>query len=274
VAVTQRTPGLLEYFLGKEVVNRVASNEFGRHGQWYGWIAMYAPTLLIGTLPWWPPLLRWIRQLPASVRNWCKREGRTADAAQLLLALWLLLPLFVFCVSRSRLPLYILPLWLPLALLVARQRWREGRPLPRWRWLAAWSVVVIGLQLAAGFWPTHKDAEAWARAIRARAPGPITQVLIVQDMARYGLHLHLGVEVEKLSMAPGPQLPFNPEFDEDIADEIGDDLDPDGIWITRQDRWDLVRAHLAANGVEALPQGTPYEQRIIFRVRPLPGGAH
>ena len=55
-AVTRANPALIEYFVGDEVVNRVASDEFNRNGQWYGWLLVYAPTLLLGTLPChrWP----------------------------------------------------------------------------------------------------------------------------------------------------------------------------------------------------------------------------
>jgi len=265
--VTARNPGLLQYFLGNEVVARVATNDFGRHGQWYGWIVIYIPTLLLGTLPWTPALLRWARALPASVRGWRTREGRIGDAAGLLLTLWLLLPLLVFCVSRSRLPLYILPLFVPLAVLATRQRLREGKPLPRWRWLLLWSAVMLALQLATAHWPTHKNSEAWAQAIRARAPGPITQLAFVDDMARYGLHLHLGVEVEKLSLKPEGHSQFNPEYDETVADEISKDFDPASVWITKQAHWPAVRDVLAAQGIDAIPQCAPYEGRIIFRIR-------
>jgi 4-amino-4-deoxy-L-arabinose transferase-like glycosyltransferase len=267
VAVTARNPGLLDYFLGKEVVGRVASDDFGRHGEWYGWISIYLPTLLIGTLPWTPSLLRWASALPGRLRRMRSREGRREDAAGLLLALWLLLPLLVFCVSRSRLPLYILPLFVPLAVIATRQRLEEGLPLPRWRWLLLWCAGALALQLAAARWPTHKDAAAWATAIRARVPGPISQVDFVDDMARYGLHLHLGVEVEKLTMQPGRGARFNPEFDESVADELRDDFDPDSLWITKQERWPAVRDLMAAEHVVAVPQGSPYEGRVLFRVR-------
>jgi 4-amino-4-deoxy-L-arabinose transferase-like glycosyltransferase len=268
LAVTARNPGLLDYFLGKELVGRVASDTFARHGEWYGWIAVYAPTLLLGTLPWTPALLRWARGLPARVRHWCSGDGRSSDRAGLLLALWLLLPLLVFCVSRSRLPLYILPLFVPLAVLAARQRCREGRPLPRWRWLLAWMFGAFALQLAAARWPTHKDASAWTHAIHERVPGPISQVDFVDDMARYGLHLHLGVDVEKLSLAPITVAPrFNPEYDESVADEIADDFDPDSLWITKRERWPAVRRELSTLGIDAIAQGTPYQDRVLFRVR-------
>jgi 4-amino-4-deoxy-L-arabinose transferase-like glycosyltransferase len=266
--VMQRNPGLLDYFLGSEVVDRVATNDFARHGEWYGWITIYVPTLLVGTLPWTPALFRWLRRLPTRVRAWRARKGRSVGRGELLLLCWLLLPLLVFCISRSRLPLYILPLFVPLAVVVARQRSAEGRPLPRWRWLLAWMLCVLALQLGAARWPTHKDASAWAHAIHQRAPGTITQVDFVDDMARYGLHLHLGVDVEKLSLQPITAAPrFNPEYDESVADEIARDFDPDSLWITKQERFEAVRAVLDAQGVDAIAQGAPYQGRVLFRVR-------
>ena len=265
--VVQRHPGLLQYFLGNEVVGRVASNEFGRHGEWYGWAAIYGPTLLLGTLPWTFALLRWARTLPASVRAWRTREGRDADAAGLLLALWLLLPLLVFCLSRSRLPLYILPLSVPLAVLAARQRHREGRGLPRWPLFVLFAVLMLAAEFAAARWPTHKDAAAWAREIHARVPGPISQLVIVEDMARYGLHLELGAPVEKISIEPEREARFNPEYDEDVADELGDDFDPDALWLTKHERLPATRVSRASLGYEMVPQGTPYQGRVLFRVR-------
>jgi 4-amino-4-deoxy-L-arabinose transferase-like glycosyltransferase len=73
-AVIADHPGLFRHFVGDEVVNRVATNEFGRNGEWYGWLQVYAPTLLLGTLPWTSALLRWARALPAqmAVGTWSR----------------------------------------------------------------------------------------------------------------------------------------------------------------------------------------------------------
>jgi 4-amino-4-deoxy-L-arabinose transferase len=87
-------------------------------------------------------------------------------------------------------------------------------------------------------------------------------------MARYGLHLQLGVDVEKLSLQPLPHQPrFNPEYDESVIDEVGDDFDPHALWITKQERFEAVRAVLDAQGVDAIAQGAPYQGRVLFRVR-------
>ena len=75
-------------FTPEELKNRIATDEFGRHGEWYGWLQVYLPTLLVGSLPWTPMLLRWARGLPASLRAWRNRAARDADRASLLLALW------------------------------------------------------------------------------------------------------------------------------------------------------------------------------------------
>lgn len=267
LAVIGNTPGLLDYFVGDEVIGRVATGEFGRHGGWYGWMTIYAPTLVVGTLPWTPALGRWLRALPASIKRW-RRDGsqRAADAPWLLLALWVWVPLLLFCLAQSRLPLYLLPLFVPLALLVAMQRQREGRAL-RWRWIGMWVVLLLGLKLAGAHWPTHKNAANWAEAIRERAAAPVSEVVFVEDMARYGLHLHLGrgTRIERISLDPSPQSRFDPSYDETLAQELAES-EPDVVWICKQASWPQVQVRVAALGFHAVALGTPYRERIMFRL--------
>jgi 4-amino-4-deoxy-L-arabinose transferase-like glycosyltransferase len=273
LAVTRANPGLLGYFVGDEVVKRVASDAFDRFGEWYGWLLVYAPTLLLGTLPWTPALLRRARRLPADVRGWWHEpERRANERASLFATLWLLLPLLVFCVSRSRLPLYLLPLFPALALLVAMQRQREHRGLPGWRAIAAWAALLLALAATSAYWPTHKNADGWARAIRERVPGRIDRVRFVEDMARYGLHAELGTQVEKLSLFPDPHAArFNPVDDSDVAHALAKP-DPDALWITKQSNWPKVRTRFTALGQRTVVQGTPYQGRVLFRVVPGNGG--
>ncbi len=268
-AVIANNPGLFDYFVGDEVVNRIATNEFGRHGEWYGWLIVYVPTLLLGTLPWTPALLRWLRGLPSGLRRWRNARARADEAPTLLLALWVWLPLLVFCLSRSRMPLYLLPLFLPLAVLVAKQRHGEGRALPRWPWLAGWAVLLLALKLASAHWPTHKDASSWADEIRARASGPVREVVFIEDMVRYGLHLHLGAEVEKISLAPIEDARFNPDYDAPLQAEL-EEHEANVVWISKSALWPGLRNRIAGFGYRAIPLGTPYRERVIFRVEPVP----
>ena len=277
VAVTANTPGLLAYFLGDEVVNRVASNEFDRNGQWYGWLAVYLPTLALGSLPWTRSLIGAVRDLP--MRQW--RQGAAArrrDAPRLLLWLWIALPLLVFCLSRSRLPLYVLPLFVPIALLVAMHRRDAGLPFPRWPWGAAWIGLLLVVKLVLSLVPTHKDAGAWAAVLRTRAGAPVRRVIFVDDMVRYGLHLHLGLstQIERVVVTPYPQPRFNPSYDETLDVEIAESADnPSAIWVTKQGEWPRVAAAVHAHGAHARVLGAPYQGRVLFRVSrgtPASGG--
>ncbi|WP_342316456.1 glycosyltransferase family 39 protein [Lysobacter sp. FW306-1B-D06B] len=268
VAVFHGNPGLFEYFVGDELVNRMTTGEFGRHAEWYGWIEIYVPTLILGTLPWTPTLWRWARGIPALVRPWWKDpQRRQRDAHWLLLVLWLLLPLLVFCFARSRMPLYVLPLFVPMAVIVALQWTREDRHLPPWPRLLAWAVLLLAMKLAAAWWPTHKNADAWAEAITARAPGPIHEVVFVEDMARYGLHLALGAEIEKISLDALQQPRFNPPYDEPLAVELAEH-EAGVVWICKQADWKTVRERIQAYGYRAIPLGEPFERRVMFRVEP------
>ena len=147
------------------------------------------------------------------------------------------------------------------------QRLREGRPLPRLRWMATWVVALLAIQFAAGLWPTHKDASKWAEAIRARAGGPVGEVVFVEDMARYGLHLHLGTgtHIEKIALAPMPQSPFNRVYDELLEQELAEH-EPDAVWICKATLWPAIRARVEAAGYVVEPL-QPYRDRVLFRVR-------
>lgn len=269
VMVTRQTPGLMRYFLGSEVVGRIATDEFRRHGEWYGWIAIYAPTLVLGTLPWSLPLWRWLRALPAQMRGWRTGiEARLAEGPWLLVTLWLLVPLLVFCIARSRMPLYVLPLFAPIALAVALQGLRESRPMPGWGRMAGWAVLMLALKVGAAYYPTHKDARDWADAIRARHPAPIAAVLFVEDTLRYGVHLHLGVPVQvgKLSLEPVTEPRFNRRYDGSLGESLRADAG-DRIWICKEADWARISASVRAQGFEPEALGAPFHGRIIFRLR-------
>lgn len=268
-AVVIDQPALLGYFLGKEVVERVAGDGFNRNGQWYGWLVVYGPTLLLGTLPWSTRLWRWLASLQGTLKPWWQ-AGRPAtdDAARpALLILWVLLPLLVFCLARSRLPLYLLPLFVPLAIAAASV---DDKPVAR-RWLALVIGLVLAVRVAVLFLPTHKNAEAWATQIRQRVDFPVQHVVFVDDMARYGLHLHLGAEVEKVTLAAsaGP-LALDDERGHSLAIELREG-DPHVLYITKQAQWPAVQAAVRAEGRVPVLHGQPFMGRVFFTAAVISG---
>ena len=215
IEVTAGHPGLMGYFLGRELVDRVATDHFARHGEWYGWAEVYVPTLLVGTLPWTRRLLRWARGLVPAARRWRDRAARVAEAPDLLLAL------------------------------------------------------LLALRFGAAFVPDDKDASAWAREIRERVDGPITEVVFVEDMPRYGLHLYLDAEVEALSLAEIATFSYDPEFDESLEVELAElQVEHGVVFVTKTRTWPAVEQRVRARGLVPVVKGMPFHNRVIFVVDP------
>lgn len=165
--VVVRYPWVAHYFLHQEVYERIFTAAQRRHPGPYGWIVAYLPTLTLGSIPWWPSLIRGIRS--ASHREtW--RTWRHQHSAQLFLLLWFVIPLIVFCLAQSRLPLYVLPLFVPLSLMLAldlRRRIDLGAVRQR-AWLCAWVLVLLAVKgVIAYFAHPATDDRLAARRIAA-----------------------------------------------------------------------------------------------------------
>lgn len=208
--VVARRPELARYFLVDEVFRRVATGHFRRHPEWYKPAVVYLPMLLFGSLPWTLSLVRVaVRSVPQALRSrsWW-REALAGDPWGVFLGLWFWVPLAVFCLSRSRLPLYMLPLFVPMALAAGREM------APRRPWLlrpaavVVWLAVLAGLRWAASEYPYPKDSRPLARAIAETAGGPPGTVLFVDSRASWGVGFYLGCQVKEVS---SPAAGLRPE---------------------------------------------------------------
>ena len=196
-----RYPGLLHYFIHDEVYGRIFTKMYVRHSDSFGWILVYAPVLICGTLPWWGGAARAAKSA-ASPSSW--RAWRATRSIQLFLLLWFVVPLVVFCLAKSRLPLYLLPLFLPLALLVA------SSTAPRFNLalrrnallLAAWVAVLLAIKaLPAHGYGADIDDGVSAREVTTAAAGTDYHALVfvekatdsyaIEEQTPWGMRLYL-----------------------------------------------------------------------------------
>lgn len=209
LVVVQRHPGLLDYFLGHEVVARIATGEHRRNPEWYGPFKVYLPVLLLGLLPW---LLRLRPRWP---------QWRTATPEARFLWLWLGVPLLVFCLSRSRMWLYVLPLFVPLSLLVARALSQRPWPARRGLFIAAWLLVLLAIKFAGGYYfVTDKDGRSFAQKLAPLLPGHPDRLMFVEDMTRNGLNLYFDTDIERLSFKPQPKMISDSSYDATLAEAL------------------------------------------------------
>ncbi|KDD70424.1 lipid IV(A) 4-amino-4-deoxy-L-arabinosyltransferase [Pseudomonas mandelii] len=120
LAVHAQEPDYWRFFFWHEHIRRFAGDDAQHDAPWW----FYLPLLVAFSLPW-------VALLPSALKQaWGTR--RQANIAFLLL--WLLMPLIFFSLSKGKLPSYILPCLLPLALLlghalVDRLKLEQGRVL-------------------------------------------------------------------------------------------------------------------------------------------------
>ena len=139
IYMTATTPGLLKYYLGSEVLARVASDVHER-GEPFGFMIF---SLLGGFLPW-------TFFLPSALRTMFSRRdsiGGEEKRKLVLLFLQVVAPLVVFMLSRSKQETYVLPLFPSLALLTGWWLARAGDTL-RTDDLSATMTVILSCVLA------------------------------------------------------------------------------------------------------------------------------
>ena len=245
--VVATEPGLATYFLRDEVVNRIFTGTHHRNSGWYGAFLVYVPTLVLGTLPWTYVAMRGALQAPRTVlsRSWW-RSMLLREPWIVFLALWLLLPLAILFVSRSRLPLYVLPLFPALALLVARRLadWRPSRLVLLL--LACWIAGLVALRIAAAQFPTDNDSRRLALAIAAtEAPRP-SEVIFVEEAPQWGLGLYLRCEIERVRLSAAAK--GAEEGDETLESELSAIAGQHPLVIARADRRSEVENELRRLG--------------------------
>ena len=107
--VIQNNPGLLDYFLKRQTVDRVATTVYRRSGPPY----YYLGVLFGGMLFWFT---FYLAGLFRTLKGW---KGNRPSEPMLLLWAYSLVPLIFFSINQSKLPPYLLPAMPWMAVLVA-----------------------------------------------------------------------------------------------------------------------------------------------------------
>lgn len=252
VVVVLENRALSRHVLWNEVVLRIFSSHHDRNGQWYAVLTVYGPVLLLGTLPWTLALARAGRASHALLRTGGWRALSTVEPKLLFLALWFLVPLCVFVFARSRMPLYLLPSFAPLALAAAaalEQRgfaWTRRTVVP----VACWAAALLGLRYAVAEWPTERDASRLARQIAALHPEPVSEIVFVSTTPYLGLRLHLGAEVSEIVVESEPG-----RRKYDVAREIAEGRHPQ-LWLVTPGEVADTLAHVREAGAQLERLGT------------------
>ena len=146
------------------------------------------------------------------------------------------------------------------------EQWRDDLArAPSSGKLLTWACFLLLLKAGAAHWPTHKNAADWAQAIRERVSHDVKEVVFVEDMARYGLNLHLGAQVEKVAVHEIPLPPFKSEYDGYLDAELSG-TESDELYVTKQAQWPDIREYINRRGLGVKTYGSPFHGRVFFSV--------
>lgn len=153
-AMSTVVPDYARYVLVVETAQRMSSDALGRTEPWW----YFLPILAGAALPWTFALAT---ALPAA---WRAVRERRVDPLAVFAALWILLPLLLFSLSRSKRPQYMLPLIPPIALLLSLW-WQRRGGLAGARaagmGVALFGAVLLGVSpLAQGWFDTRASVAA------------------------------------------------------------------------------------------------------------------
>ncbi len=166
IIVTFKISGSFTIFLKEQVIGRLFKNLYHRNSAWYAPLYLYLPILTLGALPW---SISWLWFIRHQKFNLSFKEIVSRPRA-LILILWFGIPLLVFCLAKSRLPLYVLPLFGPLVLATGRYIQKintDSRPfyiriLLSRKFLILLIIVLLGLKIIAAFVPANQDARRYS----------------------------------------------------------------------------------------------------------------
>jgi len=113
-------PYLAPYWLGYEVIGRFSEGSEFHNPHFYQAFEIYIPTLIFGTLPWTGLLAYKFRATKDVVKSVLSKKALFENPQNLFLFSYLILSLVMFFTAKSKLQLYILPLFLPLSLIIGR----------------------------------------------------------------------------------------------------------------------------------------------------------
>lgn len=249
-----RHPGLLKSLFMGEIVERNLTDASNRNPEWYKPFVIYLPVLLFGAGAFLWPGVRFVRRrVGGSVKVW-RRLVFARDTRASLLLLFVLLPLVVFSLSKSRLPFYLLPLWIAVALALGRAAAETfTRPFLRSAAIAGTTalLLVAAKEVMAGT-ETKKDMQGLAGAV-AEADGGDLPVYSLDRGELHGLEFYLGRTVREIPRE---------EIDAFVAD-----LDGPAILVARE----REAKRIAESGLERGPEvqrWTGYAGNAVLRVRP------
>lgn len=214
-----KVPGALSYFVDNQILGRLITEKYNRNPGLAGAL-IYIPVLIFGSLPWSAIWLEKKALLTSSLfnRQWWKKLPTKGEPLFLLCCFFV--PLAVLCLASSKLGLYALPLFAPLAIMTAKL-WMQkaamrdglsfrgvlkgyGRAI---RLVGCWVCLLLCAKLALAYYPTPDNMKTLWSQVKEHLPPGKYELCTIDERAD-GLLFYGVCEVEHLTDESDPYPTF------------------------------------------------------------------
>ena len=253
----------VQKFLIEQNLNRFTGGDAAHTPPFLVGLPMYFIVLLVGMLPW-------------SLYLW-KAWPRSSDPLDRYLAVWALVPFVFFTISKAKLPHYILPCCVPLAMVVGvylSRRNAEAGPLERIRYpalVAAVVTVVANLGFLYYYNLFHRDVHQLATFVRENTK-PGEDISAYQLSRIEGKSNPTGLRINETSPPSLVMYLRRPILDTSDFSELLADPNPQWV-ITRSFRIGRTETDMAAGAKREFREVvTPVRQDFyrLYYLGPLP----
>ena len=226
-----KVPGAFSYFIDNQILGRLITEKYNRNPGLTGAL-IYIPVLVFGSLPWSTIWLGEKGFLKYSLfsKQWWKELPSKPEI--LFLLCYFFAPLIVLCLASSKLGLYALPIFAPLAIATAKLWIRKApvinnlsfsgllkgyvRPI---RLVSCWIFLLLISKLALAYYPIQDNMKnLWAQ-IDKHLPSGNYELCTIDERAD-GLLFYGAYEVEHLTNKANPYPTFTKT--ETILEEVQD----------------------------------------------------
>jgi len=269
-------PGAFSYFVDNQILGRLITEKYNRNPGLTGAL-IYVPVLIFGSLPWSAIWLEKKGKLKSALckKNWWNQLPKKPEI--LFLFCYIFIPLIVLSLASSKLGLYALPVFVPLAIAAAKL-WLQKTPVTDSlsfsdllksyarpiKLMTLWIFLLLFSKLALAYYPTHNNMRTLWSQVKEHLPAGAYELCTINERAD-GLLFYGAGEVEHLTNKSNPYPTFTKT--ETILEEIQEFTreKESGIFLViEDDEIDEVINILNNSGIKCRVVLLPYKRAMLF----------
>jgi 4-amino-4-deoxy-L-arabinose transferase-like glycosyltransferase len=255
-------PNFFSFILGEEFFGRFTS-DLGNHNtapntEWYKPFMMYLPALTLGAGPWLVPLVQ--NSKKKLIFCFCLIRNKSLSGESFLLFVFFI-PLVIFFIAKSRLYLYVLPLYTFVTLAIAcslEPKINGTTNIKKVINIAILTgIVLLTVKAAIVYLPSRKNMKP-VYTLCCQVKNPDTKFYAFEEPKLFGLQFYLKGNLQRIYIAE-EKKGISDSYLKDIIPQIQSAQNPESnVIICDKNNFTALKDQLQKDGITVRPFSTRY----------------